>query len=391
VVDRNQNVVKTLLDQAHLCPLSLGVRPIFWPMDYSLWLYPLPDVLVLGDRYQQYSTRYEDCLCMNPGSFGMDSTFLLFYPYHEETQKPHPEFCSLDEFSTLDLSAATSMDQESDEEEQQDKSTSSEQQQAHLAKMKTTSQRQKQQHLVSEEAAAEENDDDEAVYEEPHIEDVNEDELEVARRAQRLEAGLAGADERVPDEDGSEYDADEVVIGQDKLQPADGGSAAELDAGHDDEWEWEEVEEEVEVEVEVTDSEAEEEVEADEQGEAEQEEADDETNEEEGASMVHGAEGEKADDDDEQDRTQNADEMLLDEDNDESSQNTQPDYAQRTQTEFDAPSLTTASVGEVVLAQSMASEHADQDLDPDQVMVDASTAETQQDSLAFHVPSSSLS
>jgi DNA polymerase epsilon subunit 2 len=30
-IDRNQHVVKTLLDQAHLCPLSLGVRPIFWP------------------------------------------------------------------------------------------------------------------------------------------------------------------------------------------------------------------------------------------------------------------------------------------------------------------------------------------------------------------------
>ncbi|GAX28511.1 DNA polymerase epsilon subunit 2 [Fistulifera solaris] len=39
-------MVKTILDQGHLCPVA-GV-PIFWNYDHALQLYPLPDTLVLG-------------------------------------------------------------------------------------------------------------------------------------------------------------------------------------------------------------------------------------------------------------------------------------------------------------------------------------------------------
>lgn len=38
-------LVKTLLDQGHLCPLPLAVRPIHWQLDYTLHLWPLPDIV----------------------------------------------------------------------------------------------------------------------------------------------------------------------------------------------------------------------------------------------------------------------------------------------------------------------------------------------------------
>lgn len=35
-------LVQTILDQAHLAPLPLNVRPILWDFDHSLRLYPMP-------------------------------------------------------------------------------------------------------------------------------------------------------------------------------------------------------------------------------------------------------------------------------------------------------------------------------------------------------------
>lgn len=45
----SEQLVKTLLDQGHLCPLPLSARPIHWEYDNALRIYPLPDVLVLAD------------------------------------------------------------------------------------------------------------------------------------------------------------------------------------------------------------------------------------------------------------------------------------------------------------------------------------------------------
>jgi hypothetical protein len=309
-------------------------------VDYALWLYPLPDVVVLGDRYQQYSTRYEDCLCMNPGSFGMDSTFLVFYPYQEETGKPHPEFCSLDEFSTLNLSAAMEHGFDSD---------------SGAENLPSNVQAQAQQSILQQQQ-------DEEPYEEPRIEDADEGELEMARRAQRLEAGLAGEHEPVPDEEGRESADEEVVIGQDKVsEPRDAADlAAEED---DDDWEWEEVEEEVEIEVEVTDSEAEEE-------QVEMADAD-----------VDADAGVK---DRTQDRTQNDLDMaegILE-------LSTQPDLLDQTRPHSELEVGVAAVDDDEQHTQpedSLGTMH-----DDDSAMTDAPTQEKHDDSLAFHAPSASI-
>lgn len=87
--DMSQHLAKTLLDQAHLCPLPLPIAPIYWfahtelrntiralhtltryfpifsprvrccrSYDHALSLYPCPDALVLADSADHYRTRY---------------------------------------------------------------------------------------------------------------------------------------------------------------------------------------------------------------------------------------------------------------------------------------------------------------------------------------------
>jgi hypothetical protein len=40
-----QQLVATICEQAHLCPLPLTVQPVYWDYDHALRLYPLPDVV----------------------------------------------------------------------------------------------------------------------------------------------------------------------------------------------------------------------------------------------------------------------------------------------------------------------------------------------------------
>lgn len=58
--------VKTILSQGHLTPLPLYVSPVFWAYDYSLRVYPVPDVIVFADKYDPFSITNTDCLCVNP-------------------------------------------------------------------------------------------------------------------------------------------------------------------------------------------------------------------------------------------------------------------------------------------------------------------------------------
>ncbi|KAJ3295638.1 DNA polymerase epsilon subunit 2 [Borealophlyctis nickersoniae] len=76
-----KHLVATVLDQAHLSPLPLSVRPVYWAHDHALRLYPHPHVLILADRYDSYSIEYEGCICLNPGSFAnTDFTFMVYQP-----------------------------------------------------------------------------------------------------------------------------------------------------------------------------------------------------------------------------------------------------------------------------------------------------------------------
>eukprot|EP00918_Siedleckia_nematoides_P029578 GHVU01063759.1.p1 GENE.GHVU01063759.1~~GHVU01063759.1.p1 ORF type:complete len:578 (-),score=39.09 GHVU01063759.1:62-1795(-) len=69
--DMSKFLVQTMLDQAHLAPLSLNVQPVLWEFDQALRLYPMPTALVLADSYPPYRLTYEGCHVFNPGSFGV--------------------------------------------------------------------------------------------------------------------------------------------------------------------------------------------------------------------------------------------------------------------------------------------------------------------------------
>lgn len=63
-----RKLVKTIIDQSHLSPFPLSLRPIIWSHAYALSLYPLPNALVLADsEAEAFALTYEGCHVMNPG------------------------------------------------------------------------------------------------------------------------------------------------------------------------------------------------------------------------------------------------------------------------------------------------------------------------------------
>lgn len=99
-----RQLVMTLLEQGHLCPLPLTVQPVYWDFDHALRLYPLPDVVslpphmylqhtyfahiqvILADDCDEYNWNYEDCAVFNPGSFPRDSGFIVYRPAVHKTE-----------------------------------------------------------------------------------------------------------------------------------------------------------------------------------------------------------------------------------------------------------------------------------------------------------------
>lgn len=74
------HIMTTLLHQGHLCPAPLQGQPIHWELDHTLYLYPTPDVLVLGDNAPVNSSNHQGCVCMCPGSFSDRGTFMVYRP-----------------------------------------------------------------------------------------------------------------------------------------------------------------------------------------------------------------------------------------------------------------------------------------------------------------------
>ncbi|KAJ1725665.1 DNA-directed DNA polymerase epsilon, subunit B [Coemansia erecta] len=82
-----KHLVRTVIDQGHLCPLPQRIRPIYWAYDHAMRLYPIPDVLILADRFDSYSINYESCHCINPGSFSSgDFSFFMYFPVSRTSQ-----------------------------------------------------------------------------------------------------------------------------------------------------------------------------------------------------------------------------------------------------------------------------------------------------------------
>lgn len=67
--DLSNHFTKTILSQAHLSPLPLHARPIYWSHDHALRLYPLPDLVVIGDKCDPFTVTSSECTVTNVGSF----------------------------------------------------------------------------------------------------------------------------------------------------------------------------------------------------------------------------------------------------------------------------------------------------------------------------------
>ena len=79
--------VKTLQTQAHICPLPLHVRPVYWAYDNALRVYPLPDLIVCADKYDPYSVESNGCTVLNPGSFPRSEfSFKVYWPSTKEVE-----------------------------------------------------------------------------------------------------------------------------------------------------------------------------------------------------------------------------------------------------------------------------------------------------------------
>uniref|UniRef100_A0A8B9F9R5 DNA polymerase epsilon subunit n=1 Tax=Amazona collaria TaxID=241587 RepID=A0A8B9F9R5_9PSIT len=86
-MDIPNHFVKTVLSQGHLTPLPLYVSPVYWAYDYSLRVYPVPDMLVIADKYDPFTVTNTDCVCINPGSFPRSGfSFKVFYPSNKTVE-----------------------------------------------------------------------------------------------------------------------------------------------------------------------------------------------------------------------------------------------------------------------------------------------------------------
>ncbi|CEG41728.1 dna polymerase epsilon [Plasmopara halstedii] len=85
-IDISKHLAKTLIDQAHLCPMQLMVNPILWDFDSSLQLFPVPDILILGDSTEQFQLGYSSVGVFHPGRFHTDHSFVLYRPSTNTTE-----------------------------------------------------------------------------------------------------------------------------------------------------------------------------------------------------------------------------------------------------------------------------------------------------------------
>ena len=73
---------RTLVSQGHLAPLPQHICPCYWDYDRSLYIYPVPDLVVIGDKFDPFTTEpIQDCKILNPGSFAKNAfSFKTYVP-----------------------------------------------------------------------------------------------------------------------------------------------------------------------------------------------------------------------------------------------------------------------------------------------------------------------
>lgn len=73
-------MVRFLLDQAHLVPLPLEESNVIWEYDHTLRLYPLPHAVFIGGVNQPFECIYSECQFTSVGSLHRDASFYAYYP-----------------------------------------------------------------------------------------------------------------------------------------------------------------------------------------------------------------------------------------------------------------------------------------------------------------------
>ncbi|KAF8663414.1 hypothetical protein AX16_000986 [Volvariella volvacea WC 439] len=89
--DLKRYLVQSILDQGHLCPLTINIQPVLPDYDHTMRLYPLPTAVILADKYDSYKITYTGCHVFNPGRFiGSSYTFSTYKPAESNSEECVP-------------------------------------------------------------------------------------------------------------------------------------------------------------------------------------------------------------------------------------------------------------------------------------------------------------
>lgn len=76
-----EHFTRTITSQATLAPLQPLALPVHWAYDAALSLFPLPDVIVVGDPCQGFQRTDQECTVINTGSFPKSKfSFKIYVP-----------------------------------------------------------------------------------------------------------------------------------------------------------------------------------------------------------------------------------------------------------------------------------------------------------------------
>ncbi|OLL25076.1 DNA polymerase epsilon subunit B [Neolecta irregularis DAH-3] len=84
-------LVRTILDQGHLSPFHVSIKPVLWDFDYTLRLFPLPTALIVADAdCPSFEITYGGCHTINPSSLSFGSNragWVEYFPARTKGQR----------------------------------------------------------------------------------------------------------------------------------------------------------------------------------------------------------------------------------------------------------------------------------------------------------------
>lgn len=94
-IDDSKKLVKTLLDQGHLFPFTRNLKQVNWELDYSLYLNPIPNVLIINDSSLPFfELTYNSCKCFNSGELIIRNKF-NFVKYVPKSRRVIPKMMNV--------------------------------------------------------------------------------------------------------------------------------------------------------------------------------------------------------------------------------------------------------------------------------------------------------